>query len=110
METLLGVVLGYVLRGTTGSEGFRELVESARSVTATDQFQSFVLAARSHAAHVIKDLSDSLSQTADQVAGALGGEAAGAAAGAEPAEWEVWPPADRRHGRPFPDDVTWPDR
>jgi hypothetical protein len=109
METMFGVMLGYVLRGTTGSQGFRELVDSARAVTGTREFQNMMHAARSHAAHVVKDLTETLSQGADQLADVLtaGGPAAGAV---EPAEWESWPPPPRRQSRPFPDDVAWPNR
>jgi hypothetical protein len=109
METMFGVVLGYVLRGTTGSQGFRELVDSARAVTGTREFQNMLDAAKSHAAHVVKDLSETLSQGADQLADVLtAGVPAGGAV--EPAEWESWPPGPRRQSRPFSDDVTWPGR
>ena len=109
METMFGVVLGYVLRGTTGSEGFREFVESARSVTGTPEFQNMVQAAKSHAANIVRDLSETLSQGADQLADAL---AAGVpnAGKVEPADWESWPPAPRKHPRPFSDEVAWPEQ
>ena len=108
METLFGVLLGYVLRGTTGSDGFREVVESAKAVTGSQEFQSLIQATKSHAAHVMRDLSESLAQGADQLADVL---SAGATVGeVEPAEWEAWPPATRRHPRPFSDDAPWPNR
>ena len=108
METLFGVVFGYVLRGTTGSEGFREVVESVRSVTGTPEFRNMIGATKSHAAHMLRDLSASLSQSADSIANVL---TAGMPAGGEPepAEWETWPPSTRKHPRPFPDDLSWPE-
>ena len=109
METMFGVLLGYVLRGTTGSEGFREVMESARAVTGSREFQSLVDATRSHAAQVIRDLSESLSQNAGHVAYVVGGGAPTDAA-VEPAEWEAWPPSPRTQSRPFSDDLPWPDR
>lgn len=107
MQTLFGVVFGYVLRGTTGSEGFREVVDSVRAVTGTPQFQNMVDATKTHAAHMIRDLSESLSNGADQLANVLtaGVSAAGKA---EPAEWESWPPP-RKHSRPFSEDPSWPE-
>jgi hypothetical protein len=109
METMFGVLLGYILRGTTGSEGFRDLVDSAKSVTGTQEFQNMIHAAKSHAAHVVRDVSETLSQGADQLADVLtAGIPAGGAV--EPAEWETWPPPTRKQSRPFSEDVTWPDR
>ena len=103
METLFGVVFGYVLRGTTESEGFREVVETVRAVTGTREFQNMIEATKSHAAHVLRDLSESLSQSADQLANVL---TAGMPAGgtAEPAEWERWPSPIGKHSRPFSDE------
>ena len=108
MQTLFGVVFGYVLRGTTGSEGFQEVVDSVRAVTGTREFQNMVDATKTHAAHMLRDLTESLSQGADQLANVL---TAGIPAGgkAEPAEWEKWPPQTRKHPRPFSDDPSWPE-
>jgi hypothetical protein len=108
MGTLFGTVLGYVLRGTTGSEGFDKVVGSARAVGSSREFQSLVQAAKSHAGFMIKDLSAALSKHADQVAEVLTGESE-ATASAAPADWEEWPPPPRGSRRPFPDDVKWPD-
>ena len=109
METMFGVLFGYMLRGTTGSEGFREFVDSARAVTGTPEFRSMVDAAKAHAATVIRDVTEQLSNNAGHLADALvAGQPAGAQV--EPAEWEAWPPAPRKHDRPFSDEIPWPDR
>ena len=47
MGTLLGTVFGYLLRGTTGSEGFEQMLGSAREVGSSREFQNLVQAAKS---------------------------------------------------------------
>lgn len=108
MGTLLGTVFGYLLRGTTGSEGFEQMVGSARAVGSSREFQNLVQAAKSHAGFMIKDVSATLARHADQVADALTGGAS-ATASAAPADWEEWPRPPRGDGRPFSEDLKWPD-
>jgi len=71
METLVGVILGYVLRGTTGSRGFNEVLEQSRAVRESDEFKGFVRAVRNHGRNVLHDLSVTLAQRAEEVAGVL---------------------------------------
>jgi len=71
METLVGVVLGYVLRGVTGSAGFNEVIEESRRVRQSDEFQGFVRAVRKHGRTVLHDLTVTLAQRAEEVAGIL---------------------------------------
>ncbi len=107
MGTLFGAVFGYMLRGTTESEGFREMMESALAVKGSPEFENLLRSARSHAGFMIRDLTERLSQQADHIADALTADTP-APAKAQPAAWEVWPPA-RKHGRPFSDDPSWPE-
>ena len=69
METLVGVVLGYVLRGATGSQGFNEVVEQTRALRESDEFQGLVRAVRHHGRNVLHDLSRTLAQRAEDLAG-----------------------------------------
>ena len=71
METLVGVILGYVLRGTTGSAGFNEVLEQSRAVRESDEFKGLVRAVRHHSRTVLHDLTTTLSERAEQVAGLL---------------------------------------
>jgi hypothetical protein len=71
METLVGVILGYVLRGATGSRGFNEVLEQSRAVRESDEFQGLVRAVRHHGRTVLHDLSVTLAQRAEEVAGVL---------------------------------------
>ena len=109
MSTLLGALLGYVLRGTTGSQGFQELVAATRAVTDSQEFQNMIRAARSHTAFMIKDVTEALSRHGDHIADVLTTESSTAAV-AQPADWEVWPPTARRHARPFSEDLEWATR
>ena len=109
MSTLLGALLGYVLRGTTGSQGFQEMVESTRAVTSSPEFENMVRAARSHVAFMIKDLTETLSRHGDHLADVLTAEQSTAAV-AQPADWETWPPPTSRHPRPFSDELEWGKR
>lgn len=106
MGTLLGAVFGYVFRGMSGSEGFREVVESARAVKNSREFDSLVQSAKLHASHMVKDVSARLSEHGDQIAEVLSQGATPGGRG-EAADWEAWPPQPRPT-RPFSDDVTWP--
>jgi hypothetical protein len=107
MGTLLGAVFGYVFRGMTGSEGFREMVESARALGNSSEFDSLVRSARSHAGFMIRDVSSKLSAQADSIAEVLTSDSLPVDR-AEPADWEAWPPPGKRD-RPFSDDVSWPN-
>jgi hypothetical protein len=71
METLVGVVLGYVLRGATGSQGFNEVVAQTKAVTGSDEFKGLVRAVRQHGRTMLHDLSVTLAQQAEGVAGML---------------------------------------
>jgi len=71
METLVGVVLGYVLRGATGSQGFNEVLEQSRAVRESDEFKGLVRAVRHHSLNVLHDLTVTLAQRAEDVAGML---------------------------------------
>lgn len=71
METLVGVVLGYVLRGATGSQGFNEVLAQSRAVRESPEFQGLVRAVRHHSQAVLHDLSVTLAQRAEDVAGML---------------------------------------
>jgi hypothetical protein len=68
METLVGVVLGYVLRGATGSRGFNEVMEQTKAVTDSDEFKGLVRAVRHHGRTVLHDLSITLAQRAEGMA------------------------------------------
>lgn len=77
MDTLFGIMFGYVLRGTTESEGFREIRDTVERITDTDEFRSFVGAVKDHARVLLRDLSNNLSQHADHFSEAIassGGE------------------------------------
>jgi hypothetical protein len=99
METLVGVVLGYVLRGVTGSSGFNEVLEQSRAVRESDEFKGFVRAVRNHGRTVLHDLTVTLAQRAEEVAGILEPERL-----PEPpnpwARWGVSPTAPKREQRP----------
>lgn len=71
METLVGVVLGYVLRGATGSQGFNEVMAQTKAVTESDEFKGLMRAVRHHGRTVLHDLSVTLAQRAEGVAGML---------------------------------------
>jgi hypothetical protein len=71
METLVGVVLGYVLRGATGSRGFNEVMEQSKAVKDSDEFKGLVRAVRNHGRTVLRDLSVTLAQRAEEIAGML---------------------------------------
>ncbi|HZQ78133.1 MAG TPA: hypothetical protein VFE55_12435 [Acidimicrobiia bacterium] len=71
METLVGVILGYVLRGATGSAGFNEVLEQSRAVRDSDEFRGLVRAVRHHSRTVLHDLTVTLAERAEQVAGVL---------------------------------------
>ncbi|MDQ1506377.1 MAG: hypothetical protein QOD57_4104 [Actinomycetota bacterium] len=71
METLFGIVIGYVLRGTTGSQGFSEVLEQSKAVTESDEFRGLVRAMRHHGVTVLHDLSVTLAQRAEGFAGLL---------------------------------------
>jgi hypothetical protein len=71
METLVGVVLGYVLRGATGSQGFNEVLDQTRALRESDEFKGLVRAVRHHGRTVFHDLSMTLAQRAEEVAGML---------------------------------------
>jgi hypothetical protein len=68
METLVGVVLGYVLRGATGSQGFSEVLEQSRALRESNEFKGLVRAVRHHGVNVLHDLSVTLSQRAEDFA------------------------------------------
>jgi hypothetical protein len=68
METLVGVVLGYVLRGATGTQGFNEVMAQTKAVTESDEFKGLVRAVRHHGRTVLHDLSITLAQRAENVA------------------------------------------
>src|SRR5687768_12909714 len=107
MGTLLGTVFGYLVRGTTGREGFEQTSGPAREVGSPREFQSLVQAAKSQAGSMIKDASATPARHADQVADALTGEAT---ASAGPPDWEERPPPrPSRERRPVSEDVKWPD-
>ena len=74
METLVGVILGYVLRGATGSQGFNEVLEQSRAVRDSDEFKGLVRAVRHHGRTVLHDLTVTLAERAEQVAGLLEAE------------------------------------
>ena len=71
METLVGMILGYVLRGTTGSAGFNEVMEQSRALRESDEFKGLVRAVRNHGRSVLHDLTATLSERAGQVSGLL---------------------------------------
>jgi hypothetical protein len=71
METLVGVVLGYVLRGATGSRGFNEVMEQTKAVKDSDEFKGLVRAVRHHGRTVLHDLSITLAQRAEGMADML---------------------------------------
>ena len=68
------MILGYVLRGATGSEGFNEVLHQSRTVRESDEFQGLVRAVRHHSRTVLHDLTVTLAQRAEQVAGLLEAE------------------------------------
>jgi hypothetical protein len=74
METLVGVVLGYVLRGATGSAGFNEVLEQTKVVRDSDEFKGLMKAMRHHGRNVLRDLSLTLAERAEGVAGMLEAE------------------------------------
>jgi hypothetical protein len=107
MGTLVGAMFGYLFRGMTGSEGFNDMVESARAVANSREFDSLVQSAKLHASFMIRDVSERLSEQAGYLADVLSKDAPSVAR-AEPADWERWPPP-RKQGRPFADDLSWPE-
>jgi hypothetical protein len=107
MGTLFGAMFGYMFRGMTGSEGFNEVVDSARAVAGSREFDSLVQAAKLHASSIIRDVTERLSEQGGYLADALSKDASSAAR-AEPADWEQWPPPGTR-GRPFSGELRWPE-
>jgi hypothetical protein len=47
---------GYALGAKAGSEGFDEVVASARAILDSREFQAFVASARTHLAHTLREL------------------------------------------------------
>jgi hypothetical protein len=92
MGTLAGMVLGYILRGTKGSEGFPEVLAAASDVRDSAQFQNMVSAAKMHVGHTIRDLTETLARQGSELAERLEGT-----------------PAPRPPG-PWDEDIPWPRR
>jgi hypothetical protein len=109
MGTLFGAMFGYVFRGMTGSEGFNQVLESARAVASSREFDSLVQSAKLHASSIIRDVTETLSEQGGYLADALSKNASPAAR-SEPADWEQWPPPGTRGGRSFTDELRWPER
>lgn len=94
MGTMLGVVLGYVLRGTTGSAGFNRVVDQAKAVGESPEFQGLVQAVKTHARHTLRDVTATLAQRAEQLSDVFEAEAESPPPTDPWARWGLSPVAD----------------
>jgi hypothetical protein len=60
MGLLMAFVVGYVVGGRGGGEGFDEVVASLQAVRDSQEVEDLLVALRSHAGHVLKELGSRL--------------------------------------------------
>lgn len=60
MGVLFAFAVGYTLGTKAGHRGFEELVCSIKEIRESEEFHAMLAAARSHAGHVLKEVSDLL--------------------------------------------------
>ena len=60
MKMLFALAAGYVLGATAGSRDFDELFDSVRAIRDSEEFHDFLVRARSHASHTLRELADML--------------------------------------------------
>jgi hypothetical protein len=58
MGIVLAFVVGYVLGERSARATDSDLIESAKAVRDSDEFQAFVEAVRSHTGHVLREVAD----------------------------------------------------
>ena len=58
MGTLFGFAVGYLLGSKAGTEGYEELVRSAKAILDSEEFQSFLDILRDHARSGLQQLSE----------------------------------------------------
>lgn len=66
MGTLFGFAIGYLVGSKAGSEGYDDLVRSAKAILDSEEFHSFLAVLRDHARKGLQQLSE--------LAGGEGGE------------------------------------
>jgi hypothetical protein len=60
MQILLSFFIGYFVGAKAGSNQFDEVVDSARAVAESEEFQALLMSLRSHAAATLHSLGDLL--------------------------------------------------
>lgn len=58
MRTMFGFAVGYLVGSKAGSEGYDELVRSAKAIRDSEEVQHFVALLREHASHVLREVGD----------------------------------------------------
>ncbi len=69
MGLVLAFIAGYVIGARDGSEALDEVIDAAKAVAASQEFEDLVRALRSHAGHVLQEVGrrvDPSSGRADQ--------------------------------------------
>ncbi|MCU1428332.1 MAG: hypothetical protein JWL83_2332 [Actinomycetia bacterium] len=54
----LAFAVGYVFGTKTGTDNFAELVQAARAIRESEEFDDFMLAVRDHVAHSLRGVAD----------------------------------------------------
>lgn len=66
MGVLLAFAVGYVVGARAGKQGLDELKAALNELVASEEFDSLVVAARSHASHALREAAARLSSDPDQ--------------------------------------------
>ncbi len=56
MGLILAFIVGYFIGARDGSEGLDEVIEAAKAVASSQEFEDLVLVARAHASHVLQEV------------------------------------------------------
>jgi hypothetical protein len=66
MGLIMAFVAGFFLGGRAGTEGLDEILEAARAVADSQEFEGLLNAVRSHASHVLIDLGQRLEADSEE--------------------------------------------
>jgi hypothetical protein len=53
---VLAFIVGYFIGARDGSQGLDEVIEAAKTVAASQEFEDLVLVVRAHAGHVLQEV------------------------------------------------------
>ncbi len=56
MGLVLAFIVGYFIGARDGSQGLDEVIEAAKTVAASQEFEDLVLVVRAHAGHVLQEV------------------------------------------------------